>query len=247
MTKIYGAQNKILIYTDVVQPEKHSHMAAHIIVAEKDKMHVKVGDREMFSRGIVIPADTEHYIDSCGGAVLVFLYDSSTTVSKTLNEIQLIREEECAKIIRLYHCFRDNINSAVFSELEKYCIKCIEMDEITCGDQDERILAARKYIKENLSEELSCKKVAEYVYLSESRFSHLFKKHVGVSLWNYVIYKRLNYFNDLICQDYSINEACLMSGFQNYSNFFRLYKKHMNITPSEFKQKNIKFFNKSQS
>jgi len=92
------------------------------------------------------------------------------------------------------------------------------------------------FLNNNFREDISVISVAKTFNLSESYLSHLFKEYVGISIWNYIVYKRLNYFNDLICNNYSINEAYLMSGFQNYSNFFRLYKKYMNMTPSEFKQ-----------
>ena len=95
------------------------------------------------------------------------------------------------------------------------------------------------FLNNNFREDISVISVAKTFNLSESYLSHLFKEYVGISLWNYIVYKRLNYFNDLICNNYSINEAYLMSGFQNYSNFFRLYKKYMNMTPSEFKQNKI--------
>ncbi len=102
------------------------------------------------------------------------------------------------------------------------------------------INAVLSFLNNHFCNKISVNSVAKTFNINESYLLHLFKKHVGMSLWNYVTYKRLNYFNDLICQNFSIEEAYLMSGFQNYSNFFRLYKKHMNITPSEFKQQKIK-------
>ena len=36
MTKLYEAQNYILIHTDYADPEAHRHMAAHIILGLED-------------------------------------------------------------------------------------------------------------------------------------------------------------------------------------------------------------------
>ena len=78
--------------------------------------------------------------------------------------------------------------------------------------------------------------IAKQFYADKYYISHLFKEQVGVTLWNYVIFRRLTAFNDLIRANTPIEDACFRVGFQNYSNFFRLYKKHMQMTPREFKQ-----------
>jgi len=72
--------------------------------------------------------------------------------------------------------------------------------------------------------------------MNSSYLSHLFKDRVGMSLWNYVILRRLHRFNDLLQNGCSIEQACYEVGFQNYANFFRLYKKHMGLTPTQYKK-----------
>ena len=93
------------------------------------------------------------------------------------------------------------------------------------------------YINENFYVDLSIPYLAEKFNVNESYLAHLFKEYVGISPWNYIISKRLNYFNSLLSQGVSIEAGYVMAGFQNYSNFFRLYKKYMNMTPSEFKRR----------
>lgn len=93
------------------------------------------------------------------------------------------------------------------------------------------------YLNEHYSEQISIESVAKAFGLSKSYLSHLFKEQVGMSLWNYVILRRLHLFNDLLRQGRAIEETCYDVGFQNYSNFFRLYKKHMGITPTQYKKR----------
>ena len=92
------------------------------------------------------------------------------------------------------------------------------------------------YINQNFSRDISLEEIAKQFYADKYYISHLFKEQVGVTLWNYVIFRRLTAFNDLIRANTPIEDACFRVGFQNYSNFFRLYKKHMQMTPREFKQ-----------
>lgn len=95
------------------------------------------------------------------------------------------------------------------------------------------------YINQNFSKEISLGEISKKFYMDKFYISRLFKQQVGVTIWNYVIFRRLMAFNDLICANTPIEEAYSRVGFQNYSNFFRLYKKHMNMTPTQYKKKMI--------
>ena len=93
-----------------------------------------------------------------------------------------------------------------------------------------------KYINAHFTQNISIADISEHFYMDKYNFCHYFKKQVGVSAWNYIIFRRLNFCNELIKQNVSIDEASYRAGFRNYSNFFRLYKKYMRITPKEFKK-----------
>ena len=58
---------------------------------------------------------------------------------------------------------------------------------------------------------------------------------IGIPLHDYLVLRRIHLVNDLIHRGDSITDACFAAGFKNYSNFFRLYKKHTGMTPQEFK------------
>jgi YesN/AraC family two-component response regulator len=92
------------------------------------------------------------------------------------------------------------------------------------------------YINEHFFENISVVTLAKKFNINESYLSHLFKEYVGIPIWNYVIIKRLNFFNELLRKNHTIEQAYTEVGFENYSNFFRLYKKYMNMTPSQFKK-----------
>lgn len=91
------------------------------------------------------------------------------------------------------------------------------------------------YLNIHFKENISISDIAEEFSIDKSYLSHLFKEHVGMSLWTYVIFRRIQLFNSLISKNSSIEDTCYQVGFQNYSNFFRLYKKYMNMTPAQFK------------
>lgn len=112
--------------------------------------------------------------------------------------------------------------------------------EINIGSNNPIIAQVIKYISLHFAEDITCESIAEKMWLSKYYLGRLFKENVGISLWNYIINRRLLYFNDLVRQNYPVEEACSKSGFRNYSNFYRLYKKRMGISPQEFKRSVIK-------
>lgn len=93
-----------------------------------------------------------------------------------------------------------------------------------------------RYLNEHCAEDISVAQVAAQFHITSSYLSHWFKRRTGLSPWNYVILRRLQRANDLMYQGYSAEEACYRVGFDNYANFFRLYKKHTGISPSQFKK-----------
>lgn len=127
----------------------------------------------------------------------------------------------------------------LLAELNNLMIPC-EQIEMEYSSENPVIKEVLNFLNENFCEQLTVKDVAEKFYLSKFYLCRLFKENVGISLWDYVIMQRIMYFNELVKENISIEEACYKVGFRNYSNFFRLYKKYMNITPSEFKKQKIR-------
>jgi len=97
-----------------------------------------------------------------------------------------------------------------------------------------------KFLNIHFEEEISMESIAREFNIDKSYLAHLFKEHVGTSVWNYVIFHRISYFNEIVSEGTNIGDACQLAGFNNYSNFFRLYKKHMQMTPLEFKKQAVR-------
>ena len=92
------------------------------------------------------------------------------------------------------------------------------------------------YLNVHFCEEFTIDDVAREFRINKSYLSHLFRENVGTSLWNYVLQLRLQQFNSLMKSDTAFEELCYQVGFRNYANFFRLYKKHMGMTPSQYRK-----------
>lgn len=89
------------------------------------------------------------------------------------------------------------------------------------------------YIERNIDEDLSLDSIANHFFLSKFYISHVFKDNIGISLHKYVSKKRLQLCHDAILSGESMSQACNNYGFDDYSNFYRAFKKEFGISPRD--------------
>ncbi len=85
---------------------------------------------------------------------------------------------------------------------------------------------ALNMIDEKYAENLTVESIAKLLYISPSTLSHKFRKELNISVYRYITKKRLSVAHELIKQGKSFTSAALNSGFNDYSCFYRLYKKY---------------------
>jgi AraC-like DNA-binding protein len=102
--------------------------------------------------------------------------------------------------------------------------------------RSKRIQKVTNYIQESLHNEIRIKEVAEMVNMSETAFSHFFKKQTQRTFTDYLTDIRIGYAARLLMDsEQTISEICFESGFNNVSNFNRTFKKKRGVTPSDFR------------
>ncbi|QVY66154.1 AraC family transcriptional regulator [Polaribacter sp. Q13] len=102
--------------------------------------------------------------------------------------------------------------------------------------ESRRISLVMDHIQNHYQEEIKLTKIAEIVSMSESAFSHYFKKRTGQSFTQYLQEYRLGVVTKLLTEtNMSINEICYLAGFNSLSNFNRVFKRKHKISPKEFK------------
>jgi AraC-like DNA-binding protein len=99
-----------------------------------------------------------------------------------------------------------------------------------------RIEKICRYINLNYKKDIHLREIAELVNMSDSAFSHFFKKRTGRSFITYLTDVRIGCASRLLAETTkSIADIAFECGFPNISNFNRIFKRNKNQTPSEYR------------
>ena len=106
------------------------------------------------------------------------------------------------------------------------CVEPLERDPLT--------VEILEYINSNLnSDDLEPDALAARFYVSRSQLNRMIKSGTGFTLWNYITCKRLSRAYYLIQAGVSNKDAAHMSGFQDYSTFYKAYIRVKGFSPKD--------------
>lgn len=109
--------------------------------------------------------------------------------------------------------------------------------KVTVEDDSRRILKVKNFISKNYMDELRLPELASLAGMSSSAFSRFFKLYTGRNISEYIIDLRLGYAARMLVDTAkSISEIGFDCGFNNLSNFNRIFKKKKGCSPSEFRE-----------
>ena len=92
------------------------------------------------------------------------------------------------------------------------------------------------YIDANFDKPVKGDDLAKRFGVSISYLSHEFTRITGRSIYDYVLYRRIELARQMIHTDKSLQEIAVRCGFRDYSNFLRVFRKSTGISPSEFRR-----------
>lgn len=95
------------------------------------------------------------------------------------------------------------------------------------------------YIEKNIFDCTNLEEIAKHFYISTSWLSHTFKQNLSISPKQYINFKKILHAQKLIYKGASPSSVYQLLGFNDYSTFYRLYKKFLKNSPQiDNKKKN---------
>src|SRR5258708_23464508 len=102
----------------------------------------------------------------------------------------------------------------------------------------DRINTVLQFIMNHYTNEIYMEEIASKLNMSIASFSRYFKYHTRKTFSHYVTEIRIGHACRLLMEDnYNISEICYSCGFDNLSNYYRHFKKHVGVSPKEYKKR----------
>lgn len=136
--------------------------------------------------------------------------------------------------------YKDMVKADILRILT-YLIRHYQLNDdsrMTQKRQIKRLEPALFYINSHYTEPVRLEEVASLTYMSPNYFSAYFKRVIGRTFMEYVTLLRLKKVQELYqMSGSSMAELAMECGFQNVSNFYRMYKKYIGELPDRTKRR----------
>lgn len=121
--------------------------------------------------------------------------------------------------------FLVNLNSA-FAEYDS--------NAVMKKRSNEKIDTIIEYINDNIANDISLDALADIVFINKYHMCHLFKENVGLSIKEYINTRRIAKAKNLISTGEDFTSICFQCGFNDYSTFYKTFKKYTGMSPRKF-------------
>lgn len=137
--------------------------------------------------------------------------------------------EQCLIFLRLLHVLsldndRKLLSSSSFSR-----------SKVPCDSR--RVRRVQEHIESHYGSRITLEELADIAGMAPTSFSRFFRQRTGRSVQDYITEIRLGHASRALVEGTAtVAEICYGCGFNNISNFNRLFKKKKKCTPKEFRE-----------
>jgi AraC-like DNA-binding protein len=220
--KIYLENEIILLKGRTENHKAHKHYAIQIIF-HKDEIDV---NGKKYSSPVFINSQVEHSVKAPFECISL-LIDPKTLIGRTL--IVEMKNETVSS-----YPLMNSVN------MDAFPITSLLGNNFTTVEMDERIEEILKYIDLHIVDDLNINHLSTQVQLSSTRFRHLFKEVMGISVIRYLMWRKLILAaKDIFQNDLTITQGAYKYGFSDDAHFSRLFKKTFGINLKKILLSNI--------
>lgn len=90
------------------------------------------------------------------------------------------------------------------------------------------------FIENHYTQDISLEDVAKNANICKSECCRFFKKHMGITIFDYILYLRIQNSLPLLKKSDSITSVAAMVGFSSPSYYSQIFKRYMKCTPLEY-------------
>jgi AraC family transcriptional regulator len=216
----------------------HAHHVVQIILSLDVPVRIHAGDEQWRTcRGAIVLPDAPHSLDPCG-ALVVFLYvdpecREGRWLRRSLREpiTEVATEQFEANLPRLQLFWERPLDSREMAELVLSVVRSLCVGPPPVKKMDPRVTQVLELIRNSDASRIPLEEVAAKVFLSPSRFAHLFAEEVGLPFRRYVLWRKLTRAMQLISRGSSLSSAAHTSGFSDSAHLTRTFHQMFGMNP----------------
>jgi AraC-like DNA-binding protein len=238
MDKIIFDTDKVIYFGKITDTDMHKHYAIQITLSYENSFSITTRKKSEDCNFCIIKSNVAHKLVSKSKVMIVLINPSSIqgyNLSKLyLKNITNLETEN--NVGYAGNIISENDISEKIDKIINQLIKNTKTDKILT---DKRIIKALNYLDKKSEKIVSLKKLAEQVFLSESRFIHLFKHETGITFRRMQLWIKITKAMQLFENNKNFTKIAHEVGFADSSHFSRTFKENFGIKPQFFK--NSKF------
>lgn len=165
-----------------------------------------------------------------------FIIDGSPVFScnKPLNF-----QHNVEKLLLTYQTFHPLKEAECSLHLSTILLNIIKEKTESLSPIPDYIVYLQKYMSNHYAKSLTVTELSNFAGVSIYHLEREFKKYTGSSLKEYLLTLRLSRSCFLLnTTALPISSISQIVGFNEYNSFFKIFKKHMGMTPSEYRHRN---------
>jgi AraC family transcriptional regulator len=217
----------------------HQHHAIQIAIGVDREIGIKgaQGDWQS-SRGVIVRSDTGHSFDGQGAlGAMVFVDPESVEGlwlrSSLSRDITIVPEARLEKSIGELRTFVERpLESMEVGALIRQCVQSLCSGAPPARKLDPRVTLVLKTIRASEDLRISVEDAAATVFLSPSRFAHLFKDQVGLPFRRYMLWRKLTRAVLSVGREGTIAAAAHAADFADAAHLTRTFYQMFGLSPS---------------
>lgn len=204
------------------QLKRHAHFPVEVAFALSGHLHIETDNRRYANiQSAIIHSNVPHTFSCLNGECQLYFVDPTSYAGRDIVNCYLGTKD----IVLI-----DGIDAGHFRE--KHLIRSGKPRSGTTA-MDNRVERCLEWIKANFSiEGANIAMLSELVFLSESRLAHLFRQQVGISVHQYILWKKVEMAVKRAMEGFSLTDCAYDSGFADSSHFIKTFQKMFGIYPS---------------
>ena len=214
MSRIVFQNSYLMVVPSFVKTESHKHPMMHIFLGRKE-CRITINGQEYLGRAIIVDSNVKHIVREESGCDIIMLIDPTCDLAEQMKKSYLAKGVS-AKTLKSEIDLPENLSELSEQELIELSENLFEGFGLALEPTKQRDERIEQVINKLISGEwigLKIKEIADKVFLSESRLTHLFKEEAGVALKSYILIRKMEHAYKHVNSGGKITQAAHESGF----------------------------------